>query len=333
MNAWNGFYDEAAGVNVFYMNEQPMQNIDIVGNRVVFSDFANQTNASTRFASGIALVLYSSPGTPTLQSLRVLHNTVTDAPGAGISVGNPADGLEIAGNSIVRPARGATGGTSVVPLVWRAGVMIDGVTRNGTAAGRNRILVHDNAVSDDLPSPLLQYGVYAADSTASSNLCEVSRNTLTVMSGGSATAVRVPVSGWQLTPSPTVAFTQATRQVARANATVQLPVALSVAAAASVSVQYAVLPLGAGGTAQTPDDYTLAAGTLTFPAGSTLQNIALTVADNPANSGGRNVVVRLRWPSGAWLGATAEQTITIGAANTPPTISAVAVSQTSVVLP
>ena len=166
----------------------------------------------------------------------------------------------------------------------------------------------DNIISDDLATPVLRYGVHVLDGGSSG--CSVARNAVTTTNGSVLAELRLPTTGWANDPQPTVAFTAAASSCLRTIGSTSLAVQLSASQASPVTVQYAILPLSAGGTA-TADDVTLAAGTLTFATGQTTAAIPLTIADNAANSTGRTVVVRLKWPTGAWLGAVAQHTLTI----------------------
>jgi hypothetical protein len=75
-----------------------------------------------------------------------------------------------------------------------------------------------------------------------------------------------------------------------------------------VTVDYAVT----GGTATGGGvDYTLAAGTLTFAAGTTTQNITVTVVDDALDEPDETVIIALSGPSNATLGTVDEHTFTI----------------------
>ena len=80
---------------------------------------------------------------------------------------------------------------------------------------------------------------------------------------------------------------------------VVLPVILSEPATSQVRVSYSV---AAGGTATSGSDFSLAAGTLTFPPGQTATGITLTVLNDTLSEGTETVLVRLSSPSNAVLG-------------------------------
>jgi hypothetical protein len=74
-----------------------------------------------------------------------------------------------------------------------------------------------------------------------------------------------------------------------------------------------------GGTATSPDDYTLAAGTLNFAAGQLVKHVPLSVANDPDIEPGETVVVTLSNAVGATLIATAAtHTFTITDDDAPP---------------
>ena len=71
---------------------------------------------------------------------------------------------------------------------------------------------------------------------------------------------------------PTVGFDTTTGSGSEATTTVTIPVSLSTASGQAVTVDYSVT----GGTATSGTDFTATSGTLTFPAGTTSQNITMT---------------------------------------------------------
>jgi hypothetical protein len=111
-----------------------------------------------------------------------------------------------------------------------------------------------------------------------------------------------------------VAFSAATSQAYETAGSAALAVTLSGAISVPVTVSYAVT----GGTATSGTDYTLAAGSLSFAAGTTSASISITIIDdsNPDNPDGvtardETVVVTLSGPLNANLGAQASHTFTI----------------------
>lgn len=108
--------------------------------------------------------------------------------------------------------------------------------------------------------------------------------------------------------SPYVGFAAASSTVLESDGTVDLAVSLSSAPTSSVTVNYSVT----GGTA-TGDgtDYTLAAGTLTFAAGETVQTIPLTIVDDAVIDANETIIITLASPVGLQLGSISAHTVTI----------------------
>src|SRR5262249_7343587 len=79
--------------------------------------------------------------------------------------------------------------------------------------------------------------------------------------------------------------------------TLNVPVFLFPASSAVVTVNYAAT----GGTATQGVDYTLSPGTLTFPPGSTVQNVPITVISDTTPELDETVVVTFSNPVGATL--------------------------------
>lgn len=112
--------------------------------------------------------------------------------------------------------------------------------------------------------------------------------------------------------APVVGFATAAGSAPEGEAAAVVTVRLSEASAQRVTVRYAV----SGGTAHavphgSGQDYTLPAGTLTFPAGTTTRTLRIAVANDGINETDETVSVQLSSPAGAALGRNAVFTHTI----------------------
>jgi uncharacterized repeat protein (TIGR01451 family) len=116
-----------------------------------------------------------------------------------------------------------------------------------------------------------------------------------------ATTVRIPRVMLSL-PDPATVFKNA--------GTVTVPVILDLASPFPVSVGYATHD----GTAIAGQDYLAAAGTLTFAPGVTTQTFPVTILNNPANTGGRSLILTLHDPAEALIGTKNAVTLIISAA-------------------
>lgn len=108
-------------------------------------------------------------------------------------------------------------------------------------------------------------------------------------------------------PVPHVGFASAARSAVESAGTVSIPVSLSATAETSVSVDYAVT----GGTASFGGDHTLAAGTLNFPIGSSVNAISVPLVDDAVIEPAETLVLTLSSPSGAVLSSQTSHTLTI----------------------
>lgn len=117
------------------------------------------------------------------------------------------------------------------------------------------------------------------------------------------------LGAYEFTPgTPRVAFAAASSGGSEKLTTVKLNVTLSEPSASAVSVKFRA----AGGTARGGGiDYTLATGTLTFPARTTTRQVTLQVTNDRVDEPSETVLVRLFSPSGATLGSVALHTRTI----------------------
>ncbi|MHC4755604.1 MAG: Calx-beta domain-containing protein [Planctomycetota bacterium] len=120
------------------------------------------------------------------------------------------------------------------------------------------------------------------------------------------------ISGFELVSiGPSLQFDSEVSSGSETVSAVQIPVNLVMAEPGQTyTVDYAVT----GGTATGGGvDYTLAAGTLTFPPGSTQQNIDLVIVDDGDPEADETIVIELSSPTGpnSLLGYPAEHTFTI----------------------
>ncbi|NOZ75421.1 MAG: hypothetical protein GXO90_08620, partial [FCB group bacterium] len=108
--------------------------------------------------------------------------------------------------------------------------------------------------------------------------------------------------------SPDILFSSSSASGAENATSVTIPVNITAVSGLGVSVDYTVT----GGTALgSGTDYTLADGSLTIPAGSTSDNISLTVVDDALDENSETIIVELSNPTNAGLGTTTLYTYTI----------------------
>ena len=112
---------------------------------------------------------------------------------------------------------------------------------------------------------------------------------------------------------PSVDFDLASSSGNEAVTTVNLSVSLSASYDEIVTVPFSVT----GGTAVDPDDYSIAAGPLTFNVGVTQQDVVLTVVDDTDVESDETVEVTLGAPTNATLGANTVHTYTIANDDAP----------------
>jgi regulation of enolase protein 1 (concanavalin A-like superfamily) len=106
---------------------------------------------------------------------------------------------------------------------------------------------------------------------------------------------------------PFAGFAATNSTVLEAGGTAFVPVSLSVAATATVSVDYAVT----AGSATAAVDFVAAGGTLTFNPGDTVRQIAVTVLDDAVIEANETVLIALGNPVGVYFGSLTNHTLTI----------------------
>ena len=197
--------------------------------------------------------------------------------------------LSAAAESNVTVDYAATGGTAT-------GSGTDYTLANGTltfAAGETSKTIAITVVNDPAEESDETIVVTLSNASANSTLGGNTAHTYTIQAND------VP---------PTVEFDAASSSGAESDTSVNLAVSLSGASESTITIDYAVT----GGTAAgSGTDYTLASGTLTFNAGETTKNIALSVINDALVEYGETVIVTLSNPSNATLGATTAHTYTI----------------------
>jgi hypothetical protein len=116
---------------------------------------------------------------------------------------------------------------------------------------------------------------------------------------------------------PVIGFTTAASTVAEGVGTATLTVSLELASEKLSTIEYAA---AAGGSA-TAEDFTLAAGTLTFPPGTTSLTVPVAITNDLLDEDSETVRVSLRNASNARLGAPGDlHTLTITDDDAPPSI-------------
>ncbi|MCB1178108.1 MAG: hypothetical protein KDK36_11055, partial [Leptospiraceae bacterium] len=136
---------------------------------------------------------------------------------------------------------------------------------------------------------------------------------ITLSNGGNATVAGTATHTYTITnndATPSISFSSASSSGSESITSVTIPVTLSAPAGKTLTVDYSVLGSSTatgGGT-----DYTLSNGTLTFTAGSTSQNISLTINDDSTTELNETVIIALaNVTGGASLGTNTQHTYTI----------------------
>jgi hypothetical protein len=120
-------------------------------------------------------------------------------------------------------------------------------------------------------------------------------------------------------PPPVVSFAHAAVDAGEAMTAVNLIVQLSSASGFTVTVPFS---LDSSGTAETPDDFTLAStAALVIPPGATSASVVVNVKADALDEADETVIVVLATPTNATLGATSTATLTIVDDDPSPTVA------------
>ncbi|CAM2070029.1 YetA-like protein [Sulfidibacter corallicola] len=106
---------------------------------------------------------------------------------------------------------------------------------------------------------------------------------------------------------PLVQFSQNSSSGSEAIANVALPVTITGTPTGTITIDYAVT----GGSATGGNDYTFTAGTLSFPQGTTTQNVPIAIVDDAEDENTETIQVTLSNPTNAQLGSNDVHTYSI----------------------
>ena len=143
---------------------------------------------------------------------------------------------------------------------------------------------------------------------------------ITLTSPTKATIGTIPTHTYTIADddtAPTVSFGTTSSTNSEATTAVNIPVTLSAVSGQAVTVGYAVTSGTATGSGI---DFTLASGTLTFPAGTTTQNISLTVTNDTTFEGTETLTITLASPTASSLGTNVSHTYSITDDDTSPSV-------------
>lgn len=164
---------------------------------------------------------------------------------------------------------------------------------------------------------IAQDGFDEPDETVELTLSNPRTAGIAALTLGAARLHTYTIKAQSASASPTLSFRAPSLTVDEGVGSATMVVELSRAAAGQVTVDYAVT----GGTATAGTDFSLAAGTLTFPAGSLTQSFSIPIADDSLDEDDETVRVALSNASGAQVGGPATATLTIADNDAAPNIA------------
>jgi hypothetical protein len=245
-------------------------------------------------------------GTTNPHTLTIIDND--DPPEVEFSLAASSASEDVGTHDIQVELSGPSGNVITVDYAVTGGTAtgggVDYTLAAGTltfAAGTTTQNITVSVVDDALDEPD-ETVIIALSGPSNATLGTVDEHTFTIIDNDSA---------------PTVEFTLAASSASEGVGTHDIQVELSGPSGFAVTVDYAVI----GGTATGGGvDFTLAAGTLTFAAGTTTQNITISVVDDALPEPDETVIIALSNPSNATLGTVDEHTFTIIDNDSAPTV-------------
>lgn len=331
--SWTTTEAPSAGVNMNRLSrEWRFDKTGVVGNVVLsidtallpakqsgYSKYVLWIDADGNFATGATRHILTYNGG------RYQTDTISIADGAYVTIGTlrpavnftitSAQGTEQAGNDTVWATLNfVMNTTTTVDYVVSGGTATGGGTdytlANGTLTftGGNTTAFFELDITDD------------TDVEASETLIVSLRNPSGAVVGADSVFTYIIYDNDQL---HTIEFAATTSLNAEVDTTLLIPVTIDIAHPDSIiQVDYAVT--ASTGTAGV--DFTLAAGTLSIPAGNTSGDIPLTIYADALDEFDETVVITLSNPVNANIGTLFQHTFTIKDFNFPPTVSFVLAS-------
>lgn len=219
------------------------------------------------------------------------------------------------------------------------------ISRNGSTAAAltvNFTLSGNATASTDFTDPGTSVTIPAASVGTSLSIATLTDSaiegteaiTLTINGSAGGHGARIPSATFYITDSlaasltRTCRFTTNSSTVSEAAGVVNLPVSLSAAATAPVTVEYAISSSGATGGGV---DYAFTPGTITFEAGETAKTIPVQLLDDPFIEGSETLAITLRNCLGAARLTSNTYTLTITSDDVSPEPYVSFVSSTSTV--
>lgn len=173
------------------------------------------------------------------------------------------------------------------------------------------LTIRANQISEQLPAPI------------TNDLTDEDDETIDLQLIGQEGAVVAPGLGIHShkilddDPPPNIGFSVAASSVDETGTTANLAVTLALASEKTITVDYAA----AAGSAVATDDFTLAAGTLTFPPGTTTLNVPVTIANDAIDEENETLTVTLSNASNANLQGNTQHALTITDDDAPPQLA------------
>ncbi|KPA18747.1 Na-Ca exchanger/integrin-beta4 domain protein, partial [Candidatus Magnetomorum sp. HK-1] len=147
-----------------------------------------------------------------------------------------------------------------------------------------------------------------------SETLSIQMSTYTNATAGATTSIDLTITDNE--SLPTITWSPSSSSVSENSGSVQLTATLSAVSGLASSIDYTV-----GGTASNGEDYTLADGVLTIPAGSQSINLTLNLGNDGKDEDNEIVYVRMTNYTNTTSGVSNEYTLTITDDDDPPTIS------------
>ncbi|MBI4559762.1 MAG: hypothetical protein HY706_19400, partial [Candidatus Hydrogenedentes bacterium] len=256
----------------------------------VIVTLSNPTNAALATPSVHTLTITDNDPLPTVQFQASTSNAAEAAGTVNVAVTlNTASGRSVAVNYTVGGT--ATGGGTDHSLANGQVTFTAGQTSKNIAVP----IINDTLDEDN------ETVVITLSSPSNATLGATTVHTLTITDDDNP---------------PTVQFQTSTSSYGETSGTINVPVTLSAASGKTATVNYTVSGTATGGGV----DHSLANGQLTFTAGQTSKNIAVTIINDALDEDNETVVITLSLPTNATLGATTVHTLTITDDDPLPTV-------------
>lgn len=157
------------GIYLESRSDSPIIGLNIIENKISFSNFSGTVGNGDRYAGGISLVRVSEASNVQSEDINILGNSIENALATGITVSMPINKLQILENNITNPGKS----TLNFDNKYKSGISI-GATLNNAKVNNNLLI--DNQTVSTLKGGIIFRGSCTDNCEAKENSLNITQN-------------------------------------------------------------------------------------------------------------------------------------------------------------